>query len=299
MAIPAVLATAEEGSATQAAARLGTTPATILRRIGAAEATLGVRLFDRLPTGLAGTAALTAVLPWVQRFATSIDGMKRDVAGLEVRPEGLVRVAVPPTVASHVLIPQLHRLHDRTPDVVVEFDSAVRVLDLGQREADIAVRGRKPTDGDLVLTRLADYGLVPVCAPSLAERHRGSPSSMPWVTWERSQGDILEARWLADAVPDARVALRASDLVTLLRAARAGVGLLLAPRPIAALEGGLVQVPLPGLTLPSGASWLVTHRALRTVDRVAVVWEWIVETFQTLPDRTDLQLPRAWEDGEP
>lgn len=299
VAIPAVLATAEEGSATQAAARLGTTPATVLRRIGAAESVLGVKLFDRLPTGLVGTAALTAVLPWAQRFATSIDGMQRDVAGLDVRPDGIVRVAVPPTAASHILIPELHRLHERAPGVVVEFDSAVRVLDLGQREADIAVRGRKPTDGDLVLRRLADYDLVPVCAPSLAERYRHSPSTLPWVSWERSMSAIHEARWLADAVPDARVVLRASDLVTLLHAARAGVGVVLAPSQIAALEGGLVQVPLPGVQLPSGASWLVTHRALRRVDRVAVVWDWIAETFEALAARTSLALPMAWVDPTP
>jgi len=294
VAVPAILAVADEGSASRAAQRLGTTTATVLRRIASAEAVLGVSLFDRLPTGMKGTAALVTVLPWAERLATSIDGMQRDVSGLDVRPRGHVRVTGPPTVASHVLAPESYRLHARYPDLVVEFATAVPILDLGQREADGALRGRAPTDGDLMVKRLGDYDVVPVCAPALAERHRGAPEALPWITWERSLVRTLEVQWLARAVPEARIVLRASDLATLLHAARAGVGVLLAPKRIAAREGGLVQVPIPGATLPRGTTWLVTHRALRPVPRVAAVWDWIVEVFDRFQDRPDLELPPAW-----
>jgi DNA-binding transcriptional LysR family regulator len=114
-----------------------------------------------------------------------------------------------------------------------------------------------------------------VASPKLAAAHASNLEGLPWVSWERGQSDILETQWLSRTFPDAVVALRASELNTLLHAAKAGVGALLAPESIAAAEGGLVALPLEGPALPRGSLFLVTHRALRNVPRVAAVWEWL------------------------
>lgn len=293
LGIPAVLVVAEEGSATRAAARLKTTPATVLRHIEGVESTLGVRLFDRLPTGLASTSALAAIMPWVEQCAASVDGMLRDVASLDSAPSGIVRVATPPTLAGHLLVPALPRLRDRYPNLTIAFASSTRVVDLGQREADLAIRVVKPTEGDLVLHKLTDYRMVVACTPELAARVGGDIAALPWVSWDSSMAHIPEARWLAVEFPRARIAMMGSELTTLLRAARAGVGALLVAEPTAAMEGGLVRLPIEA-HLPAGSLWLVAHRALRHVPRVMVVWEWIAELFGDDEARAALRLP----DGE-
>ncbi|MEZ4224773.1 MAG: LysR family transcriptional regulator [Polyangiaceae bacterium] len=292
--LPALLAAAEEGSATRAAARLDTTTATILRHIEAIEACLGVRLFDRLPTGLVSTAALSAVLPWAEQCAASVAGMRRDVAGLDSSPSGVVRVAAPPTVASHLLVPHLRKLQARHPAITVEFASGNAIVDLAQYEADVAVRVVKPTEGDLALRKLADYRMVVACTPRLAEVAKKRLADLPWLTWDRPMAHIPEARWLSATFPGARIALAASDLGTLIRAARAGAGALLVAEPIAAREGGLVRLPLPQLKTPEGSLYLVAHRALRHVPRVAAVWEWIESYFASASARHELTMRDAW-----
>ena len=149
--LPVLLAAAEEGSATRAAGRLQTTPATVLRRLEAVESALGVRLFERLPTGLSPTPALEVVLPWAERGTSTVDGMLRDLAGLESAPSGVVRLALPPVLATHLLIPGLDALRARCPGLTLELASATSVVDLSHREADLALRAVRPTQPDLVL----------------------------------------------------------------------------------------------------------------------------------------------------
>lgn len=291
-AIPILVAAAEEQSATRVAARLGTTAARVLRRIDAAESVLGQRLFVRSPSGLEATQALGTVLPWARQIAASCDGIRRDLAGLDVRLRGEVRVAVSPTVASHLLVPHMASLRRRHPALTVEFDTATRAVDLGQRDADIAIRGQRPEDGDLVRRRLSGYRMVICCAPELAARHRQRLDEIPWLTWDRSQVDILEAQWLEATFPRAPIVLRASELSTLLHAARAGLGALFAPETIAALEGGLVSLPLD-VMLPEGSVWIATHRALRSIPRIDAVWTWLETTFEAL-SANEPRIASAW-----
>lgn len=291
-AIPIIVAAAEEQSATRVAARFGTTAARVLRRIDAAESVLGQRLFVRSSSGLEGTPALGTVLPWARQIAASCDGIRRDLAGLDPRLRGYVRVAVPPTVASHLLVPHMKALHEQHPGLTVEFDTATRIVDLGQRDADIAIRGQRPDDGDLVRRRLGGYRMVVCCAPALAAHYRHRLDEIPWLTWDRSQDDILEARWLEASFPGATVSLRASELNTLLHAARAGIGALFVPETIAALEGGLVSLPLDA-ELPEGSIWIATHRALRSIPRVDAVWSWLEATHQKIA-ADEPQIASAW-----
>jgi DNA-binding transcriptional LysR family regulator len=218
-------------------------------------------------------------------------GMRRELVGLNPSPAGLVRIATPPTIASHLLVPQLGRLRADYPDIEVEFASSNTIVDLGQLEADVAVRVVRPTEGDLVCRKLNDYRMLVACAPSVAAAFRDEPAALPWLTWDRSMAHVPEARWLAGAQPSARISLRASDLNTPLAAAAAGVGALLVAEPIGALHGGLVRFPLPHVQLPEGSLWLAAHQALVRVPHVAAVWNWLVGYFTsgvgahlTLPD---------------
>lgn len=91
---------------------------------------------------------------------------------------------------------------------------------------------------------------------------------------------------LAERVPPEAVAVRTSHLGTQLAAARAGVGVVLVDGAVAR-SSGLAEVTLaPNLQreLPRLRTelWLVVHRALRSVPRVAAVWEFLVEEARRL-----------------
>ncbi len=79
--------------------------------------------------------------------------------------------------------------------------------------------------------------------------------------------------------------LRTDHLVTQLAAARAGLGVALVPHPSIA-HYGLVPLPFADpegearRSCPSQDLYLVTHRTLRRVPRVKVVWEALLASLQ-------------------
>lgn len=281
--IPVLLAAARSGSATAAGEHLNVSTATALRRIQRLEDALGVQLFERTPTGLQPTAALARAVPWAEQIEAAAHGLIRELHGLETEAKGTVRLALMSGLSNWFIAPGAQRLRARHPDIVLELVPASAVVDLEQRQADLALRMVRPESRDLVVHELAEVSLVVVAAPRLLEQVRPKAlSDIPWVDWDRSLGEISESRWLATQVPNARVVLRSNELVTLVRAAQAGVGAILLATQLAAMAGGLVPVEVPTPPMPSLPLCLVAHRALRPVPRIAAVWDWVLDEFAAI-----------------
>jgi DNA-binding transcriptional LysR family regulator len=276
--LDALLAVARCGSATQAARELRTTPARVLRRLGALEESLGAVLFDRTPSGLVPTPALELVLPWAEQAAGAIGHMRSELAGLEQAPVGTVRLAIPPALPHLLVTWGLEAFLAAHPGLALEFEPAIAIVDLTRREADLAVRTVRPTTGDLVAQRLATFSLRAMAAPDLAHRKpRHRLGDLPWVGLSENLPTTPESIWLRDHVPDARVVLRATDQQVLLSAAQSGIGAIVVAEPLGRFAG-LVPIPTRH-AMPEGMLWLVAHRSLRPVPRVDAVWNWLVAAF--------------------
>jgi DNA-binding transcriptional LysR family regulator len=110
----------------------------------------------------------------------------------------------------------------------------------------------------------------------------GALGDAPWIAWDASLGHLPDARWVAEHVPIGSVVLRTNSSGAQLRAAQNGAGVLLIANAQAQARG-LVEVKLTKnlreslAPTPVTSLWLVTHRALRYVPRVAAVWTFLVE----------------------
>lgn len=291
--VPIILASARLGSATAAARELHTSTATVVRRLAAVEDALGAKLFDRTPTGLLPTAALELVLPWAEQVEAAAIDLEREVSGLERQPVGIVRVALLPTLATRFIAPGLARLRERHPDLVIDLLPQAAVVDLVRREADIAVRLVRPTTGDLVSKQLSTYRLAVAVSPELANATRAKTlADYPWLSWSTKLASLPEARWLDAVVPNANIVLRSLDLETLIAAAKEGLGALVVAEALAAASGGLVHAPVPTPEMPEGQLWIVAHRALRPVPRVAATWDWLLEMFAESDGTVATTMPR-------
>src|SRR5258708_29536001 len=88
------------------------------------------------------------------------------------------------------------------------------------------------------------------------------------------------ARWLATHAPDAERVVRSDSLLLQLALVKLGVGVALVPEP-SLTHYGLVALKVSA-ALRDACGWprdelfLVTHRALRRVPRVEVVWDLLV-----------------------
>jgi DNA-binding transcriptional LysR family regulator len=271
-----------EGTLSGAAARLGVNTSTIGRRLDALEAVLGGRLFDRSRDGVSPTALAERLGPHAEGLERSAASFVMAAAGREMLPEGEVRVTAPPGVAEHVVAPALPRLLARWPRLRITLDASVANADLSRREADLALRVVPPASGDLVTKKLAEVPEVLLASRAYSERIGvlRRLDQAQFITWADDLAHIPAAQWVARAVKPEAIVLRTSSIGAQLAAVQEGLGVAVLAR-MFAKPRGLVEVRLaPSLQRkvapwPQSALWLVGHRALRDVPRVAAVWAFL------------------------
>lgn len=276
------LAVARAGQLAGAAARLGLDVSTVSRRLDRLEDELGVVLFERSRDGTVASAAAEAMLPAAEDMERGLVQFASAVDAIEKVAEGVVRLTAPPGIADAFVAPLLARFHERYPRVVVELDASVAYADLTRREADLALRTTRPRSGDLLAARLAQTRSVPLTSPAYA-RELGRLkrwSDARWIMWGADLAHLAATRWLGEHAPDATVVLRTSHFASQLAAAGAGLGVVLAAdvftavRPLAVVKVARA-LEASWQALPNEELWLVGHRALRTVPRVAALWDFL------------------------
>jgi DNA-binding transcriptional LysR family regulator len=268
--LPLILALSRERTLAGAAERLDVDLSTVFRRLNALEKRLRVRLFDRSARGYQLTAAGERAAAAAERVETELLALDRDISGRDQQLSGVLRVTASETL-SHAVLPRLfaqfHELHPRI-QIVLTIDN--RVLDLGRREADVALRVRRPTDPALFGRRLtgiawAFYGSAG--DPNL--RREGGTFNFARhsvIGWDEPSR-IVVGDWLGANVPADRIGYRSNSLVNQLKAVRASVGVALLPCYLADSEEGVRRI---SGVLPDLASelWIVTHQDLKNTARI-------------------------------
>lgn len=277
------LAVFRSRSLLRASERLGVDVSTISRRLDRLEADLGAPLFDRTREGTTPTVLAEQMMPHAEAMELAAIRFASAGTQMETEVEGVVRISVPPGVADTFLAPRLLALYRQHPRLLLEIDASVGYVDLGRRQADLAIRANRPTHGELVSTKLVSARTVPLTSPKYA-RELGSLRRLEdarWIVWGDDLAHLPDAQWLRKHGPGVEPILRTSHLGSQLAAARAGLGVVATAHPFAMT--GLVEVAhgrtLDGAwaELPAGALWLVGPRALRHVPRVAAVWSFLLE----------------------
>ena len=281
------LAVARERSLAGAAQRLGFDVSTMSRRLDRLEAELGARLFDRTREGTTPTALAEQMMAYAEEMELAAARFGAAGAAVETEAVGTVRLTVLPGIADLFVAPELAKLHRKHPRLVVELDASVGYADLTRREADIAIRAMRPTSGELVSVKLVAVQSVPMTSPRYA-RELGKVKQLEdarWIAWGEDLAHLPDAAWLRAHGPRVAPVFRTSHFASQIAAARAGLGVMLASKPyeragLVAIEHGKSLDEAWG-ALPWGTLWLVGHRALRNVPRVAAVWDFILETMRS------------------
>jgi DNA-binding transcriptional LysR family regulator len=264
----------------------GVDASTVSRRLAALERELGGKLFARTPDGLAPTDLALRLLPHAEAAETAAHAAAAEAAGAAVAAEGLVRVAVADAFAVYLLAPMLAAFYERHPRIRIDLLAGTAVADLTRREADIAVRFVRPTTGELVYKRVMTAGAYAgFVSRDYAARHPDlSRDAVDWINWSPTKAHLPEAV-LYEQVVGRTPVFTADNLVVMIEAARHGVGALLLPVGWGALEE-VVQLDDPAPVETEFPVYLVTHKALRRVPRVDVVWSWLESVLADLVRQT-------------
>jgi DNA-binding transcriptional LysR family regulator len=269
-------AVADTGSLAGAGRRLELSHATIGRRLGALETTLGAKLVDRLPR----SAVLTATGQEIAGLACQIGELAATIVrrgrGESSGVSGIVTVSAPPLIASNVIAEGLVPLLDDNPDLSIILQSAAAVISLGRGEADIAVRLAQPDQPSLIARRVATARMALYASPVMAAR---SPADWRFIGYDAALAHAPHAQWLEAYVDDRKVVLRTSDVQVQIAAARAGIGVAMLPCQPVDDDPGLVRVG-DGIAPPERALWLVVHPDLRRSTAVRAVLDHLANLFK-------------------
>lgn len=270
------LAVARSGSISGAAKQLGVNHSTVSRRINTYEKSHDVRLFDRVPTGYELTAAGEHIFHHALEIEQRVQSVERELFGRDTRLQGPVRVTCYHGIATQVIIPELGRFREQYPDIDLELIITTDVRDLSAREADIAVRGTPQPPEHLIGRKVASF--VHGIYTSEAYMKRGLMRD-ELILW-RNDPEVFD--WVQANYPEARVALRVDDVLSMAEAVRAGLGLARLPCHTGDMIG-LYRLPID-LPPSEWGIWILSHADLRATARVRVCREFLASVFEEKND---------------
>lgn len=268
-----VLAVAEAGSLAGAARRLGVNHTTVLRRIGAFEKRLGVRLFERLPTGYVPTAGGEELIAAARAVDETVTRLERKLAGKDLRLSGVVRVTTTDTLMDSILPDMLRAFRDSHPGIQVEVAISNLMFNLTKREADVAIRPASKPPETLVGRRVAKIAFAIYASPRyLADNPRQDLPGHRWVVPDDSLAGTAAGKWMRSQFAGSEIALRADSLLALRQAAQAGLGLAPLPCYLGDAAPDLVRVDGPIAEMETSL-WILTHADLRHTARIRAFTE--------------------------
>ncbi len=112
--------------------------------------------------------------------------------------------------------------------VQLEVTSSTRYLDLGRREADLALRFSGPPSREVVVLETVSHGIGAFAAPRYIDSLKKGYglTDLRWIGWAPPFETLPPNGELAKRIPGFRPAFAADDFLVQLRAAEEGVGVI-------------------------------------------------------------------------
>lgn len=277
----AFLETAETGSLSAAARKLGLTQPTLSRQVAAIERRMGVVLFERVGKAMALTTTGLDLLEHARAMGAAAQALGLAASGRAQAVGGVVSVSASDAVAACLLPRLVRQLREREPGIAIEVVATNALSDLLRREADIAIRHVKPEQPELIarLIREAEAGFYASAAWVAAHGHprsAGDAARLPFVGSDRAGQFLGYLRRHGLPLEESNFSCYADHSVAHWALVREGLGIGAMMDEIACDTPGIVRVldDVPPVRFPI---WLVTHRELRTARRIRVVFEALAE----------------------
>lgn len=276
----ALYMTAETGSLSAAARRMGLTQPTLSRQIAALETCLGVTLFERIGKRLALTETGLGLVAHVRAMDEAAAQAHLSATGRSETAEGRVSISVTDAYATYVLPPIVATIRERAPQITLVIVATNQLSDLRRREADIAIRHVRPEEPELVGRLIGTSTAGFYASRAWAARH-GHPKHLADIASDLigfDEGDRFSAhmRNLGIPVEDSDIRLISESAVVVWELVRQGLGVCAMLREVARRTPDLVEL-FPNLAPIEVPLWLVTHREVRTSRRIRLVFDILAE----------------------
>ena len=205
----------------------------------------------------------------------SSNQLEARVVGRDQGVRGLLRVTMAPTIATHLLMPDFAAFAQLHPEVEISVLSLDGLVNLTNREADVAIR--VVYDRDTLPSNLHGtigpelYGGAYLSRDLLAAWRSGECERVRWIV----KDNIGLPDWaLEGEIPSADVPFRTTGADAQIAAVRRGLGMTTLPCFVGDADPLLARVPGTGLRL-HGTLWLLTQGETRKTKRVRLFTEFV------------------------
>src|SRR3974377_2191066 len=270
-------AAAEAGSFTHAGEQLGLSQSAVSRQVSALEQELTVSLFHRQARGLILTEQGELLYRTAHDVFMKLESARAKLTDSRERPNGDLKITTTIGIGVHWLTPRLGEFGELYPDIRITLITTEEELDLAMREADVAIRLRQPTQPDLIQRKLFSVHFHAYASPEYLDKHH------LLVRGGNVPSFLQNTRWLVEVARNGKGPrtphLVINNIIGILRACQAGLGIAMLPDYIVEEDGGLVQLCGDSETLPLDA-YFVYPEELKSVARVQAFRDFLVSKAQ-------------------
>lgn len=271
------LQAARSGSFSAAAKAEGVEQSTMSRRVALLEKSLGEAVFLRHRSGLTLTDLGRRLVRRAEQAEAEVWGFIDEAKREEREVAGDVCLALTESMAVHVVVPfVVPLLRERFPGVRLDLRIGYRNVDLGLREADLALRFARPSEPSLVMKRLTRMETGVIASAAYAEGR--SKDDIEWIRLGMSDVAAPESDWYDAHIGEAPV-MSTNGYLTQVAMVRQGLGAAVLTRSLLRIDDGLVVMDLDLPRTPPIDLWLVSHAGRRRIPRVSAVWALLAETL--------------------
>jgi DNA-binding transcriptional LysR family regulator len=278
-------AAAQAGSFTHAGDALNMSQSAVSRQVSALEHDLKVPLFHRHARGLLLTEQGEVLYRTAREVFMKLESVQTRLTDSREKPSGTLRITTTVGLGSTWLTKRLNEFIDLYPEMELRLIFDDDELDLGMREADVAIRLRKPTQPDLIQRKLFTVHFHLYASPAYLQRF-GAPKTIEdleshrIVTFgEHAPSYLRDMNWLETAgMPVGeirRCVLRVNNVVAIRRAVERGIGIAMLPDYINEEGSNLVQL-MPETEAPSFDTYFTYPSELKNTARVTAFRDFLL-----------------------
>ncbi|WP_158043377.1 LysR family transcriptional regulator [Skermanella pratensis] len=278
-------AVAEAGSFTHAGESLNLSQSAVSRQISALEESLNVPLFHRHARGLILTEQGDLLYQTARDVFAKLSMTEAMLTESREHPKGPLKITTTVAFGTTWLTPRAREFLQIYPEIQLSLLLDDTELDLGMREADIAIRMTSPRQPDLIQRHLMTIRFHVYGHVSYLKR-KGVPKTVQeldnhdLIAYPSDmRAPITNINWLLDAGDPPQGTrspiMRVNNVYAIFKAVESGLGMAALPDYMVEGSRDIVRV-LPELNGPTVETYFVYAEELRHSKRIAVFRDFLV-----------------------
>ncbi len=279
------VAVVEQGGFTAAAEALEVSTSFVSRQVRRLEERLATRLLHRTTRAVRLTDMGRIYYERSREILDRLKALEDDMADLQQQPKGLVRMTAPGLYARRYVAPALADFSLRYPEVSIELDTSMEVVDIVAEGYDLAVRMSVLADSSLVARKLAPRRIM-VCGSPLYFEKRGRPKepdelrahnclTLPDMPWRFNYPNRIHS-------VKVRGSWSSNDGRALVKAAVRGIGLVRFAHYYVSdeIQAGELEVVLEDFEVTDAATWIIYPDRHHLPARVRFLIDFLAERLR-------------------